>query len=59
MGAFGDRFAKIAEVYGAAVTRLEVEWGQAAEPAAVRDGGRRDRRPEGRAADPQRDAAPA
>ncbi len=37
MGAFGDRFAKIAEVYGAAVTRLEVEWGEAAEPAAVRE----------------------
>ena len=29
MGSFGDRFAKIAEVYGAAVTRLEVEWGTA------------------------------
>jgi aspartate aminotransferase-like enzyme len=37
MGAFGDRFAKVAEVYGAAVTKLEVEWGKAAEPAAVRD----------------------
>jgi aspartate aminotransferase-like enzyme len=37
MGAFGDRFAQIAEVYGAAVTRLPVEWGRAAEPAAVRD----------------------
>ena len=37
MGAFGDRFAKVAEVYGAAVTRLEVEWGAAPEPAAVRD----------------------
>ncbi|HEY4189671.1 MAG TPA: hypothetical protein VGM28_04545, partial [Candidatus Limnocylindrales bacterium] len=32
IGAFGDRFAKIAEVYGAAVTRLEVDWGKAAEP---------------------------
>lgn len=37
IGAFGDRFAKVAEVYGAAVTRLEVEWGRAAEPAAVRE----------------------
>ena len=37
IGAFGDRFAKIAEVYGADVTRLEVEWGRAAEPAAIRD----------------------
>ncbi len=35
MGAFGDRFAKIAEVYGATVTKLEVEWGKAAELAAV------------------------
>jgi aspartate aminotransferase-like enzyme len=37
MGAFGDRFAQIADVYGAAVTRLSVDWGRAAEPAAVRD----------------------
>jgi aspartate aminotransferase-like enzyme len=37
MGAFGDRFAKVAEVYGAAVTRLEVEWGLAPEPGAVRE----------------------
>jgi aspartate aminotransferase-like enzyme len=36
MGAFGDRFAKIAEVYGAAVTRLEVEWGEAARADDVR-----------------------
>ena len=37
MGAFGDRFAKVAEVYGAAVTRLEVDWGRAPEPGAVRE----------------------
>jgi aspartate aminotransferase-like enzyme len=37
IGAFGDRFAKIASTYGAEVTKLEVEWGHAAEPAAVRD----------------------
>ena len=37
MGAFGDRFAKVAEVYGAAVTRLEIEWGEAPQPAAVRE----------------------
>src|SRR5262249_21521059 len=37
MGAFGDRFAAIAETYGAAVTRLGVDWGTAADPAAVRD----------------------
>ncbi len=36
MGAFGDRFAKVAEVYGAAVTKLEVDWGQAPDPLAVR-----------------------
>ncbi len=37
IGAFGDRFAKIASVYGADVTKLDVEWGHAADPAAVRD----------------------
>jgi aspartate aminotransferase-like enzyme len=37
MGAFGDRFAKIAAVYGAAVTTVEVEWGRAAEPGVVRE----------------------
>jgi aspartate aminotransferase-like enzyme len=36
MGAFGDRFAKIAEVYGAEVTRLDAEWGTAPQPSAVR-----------------------
>ena len=35
IGAFGDRFAKIARQYGADVTTLAVEWGRAAEPAAV------------------------
>src|SRR5450759_2442863 len=35
-GACGDRFAKIASVYGAEVTRLEPEWGRAADPAALR-----------------------
>ena len=34
---FGDRFAKIAGIYGADVTKLDVEWGQAADPAAVRE----------------------
>jgi aspartate aminotransferase-like enzyme len=37
IGSFGDRFAKIAGIYGAAVTKIEVEWGQAADPTAVRD----------------------
>jgi aspartate aminotransferase-like enzyme len=36
MGAFGDRFAAIADAYGASVTRLEVEWGRAAGAAEVR-----------------------
>jgi aspartate aminotransferase-like enzyme len=37
IGAFGDRFAKIATAYGADVTKLSSEWGQAAEPAKVRE----------------------
>ena len=36
IGSFGDRFAKIAATYGANVTRLEVEWGRAADPAILR-----------------------
>ena len=27
IGSFGDRFAKIAGIYGADVTKLEAEWG--------------------------------
>ncbi len=37
IGSFGDRFASIAETYGADVTRLSVEWGNAVAPDAVRD----------------------
>jgi len=37
IGAFGDRFAKIATVYGADVTKLAFEWGKAADPAKARD----------------------
>jgi aspartate aminotransferase-like enzyme len=37
IGSFGDRFAKIAGIYGADVTKIEVEWGQAADPAVVRE----------------------
>ena len=37
IGAFGDRFAKIATAYGADVTKLAFEWGQAADPAKVRE----------------------
>jgi aspartate aminotransferase-like enzyme len=35
IGSFGDRFAKIASVFGADVERFEVPWGEAADPAAV------------------------
>jgi aspartate aminotransferase-like enzyme len=35
VGAFGERFAKIATAYGADVTKMAVEWGQAARPAEV------------------------
>jgi aspartate aminotransferase-like enzyme len=36
IGNFGERLAAIASTYGADVTRLQVEWGQAAEPGTVR-----------------------
>jgi len=35
-GAFGDRFADIAEVFGAKVERLTFEWGTAVDPDEVR-----------------------
>lgn len=37
IGAFGDRFAKIAEVYGADVDRMSAEWGHAARPDELRE----------------------
>ncbi len=37
IGSFGDRFAQIATAFGASVERFEVEWGQAADPAALRE----------------------
>ena len=37
IGSFGDRFAKIARVYGANVEKLDVEWGRAADPQQVAD----------------------
>jgi aspartate aminotransferase-like enzyme len=37
IGAFGDRFAKIATVYGADVSRFDAEWGTSADPAALSD----------------------
>jgi aspartate aminotransferase-like enzyme len=36
IGAFGDRFVKIAETFGAQVTVLPYEWGEAANPEDVR-----------------------
>ena len=36
VGVFGDRFAKIAQQYGARVIPLNFEWGKAADPDAVR-----------------------
>lgn len=35
VGAFGNRLAKIATIFGVNVTRHEVEWGRAADPKAV------------------------
>ncbi len=35
IGSFGDRFAQIASAFGAAVDRLEFEWGGAADPDAL------------------------
>ncbi len=37
IGAFGDRFAKIAEAYGASLDRVSAEWGWAAAPDEVRE----------------------
>jgi aspartate aminotransferase-like enzyme len=37
IGAFGDRFAGIAEAYGATVDRVAAEWGWAAAPDEVRE----------------------
>jgi aspartate aminotransferase-like enzyme len=42
IGVFGDRFADIAETYGANVQRLKFEWGKAADPEKVRDALRAD-----------------
>ena len=36
-GKFGERWADMAEVYGARVLRIEVEWGKSVEPARVAD----------------------
>ena len=36
IGSFGNRFGDIAEAYGVEVTRIEFEWGEAADPERVR-----------------------
>ena len=36
IGAFGDRFAKIATAFGADVDQLEIDWGSAADPDGLR-----------------------
>ena len=43
IGEFGDRFAEIARVFGAKVTRLSFEPGTAADPDAIADALRKDR----------------
>lgn len=37
IGSFGNRFGDIAEAYGTEVTRIEFEWGKAADPDRVRE----------------------
>lgn len=37
IGVFGDRFAKIAEQFGAQVEKMEFPWGQAADPQRVKE----------------------
>jgi len=37
IGAFGDRFAKVAAAFGADVDRLDFEWGTAADPDRLRE----------------------
>ncbi|MDP5877846.1 MAG: alanine--glyoxylate aminotransferase family protein [Dehalococcoidia bacterium] len=37
IGSFGNRFGDIAEAYGTEVTRVEFEWGKAADPERVRE----------------------
>ncbi len=41
-GYFGDRLAQVCQRYGGRVTRLEVEWGRAVDPEAVRSALARD-----------------
>jgi aspartate aminotransferase-like enzyme len=54
VGAFGDRFAQIAEAYGAQVHRLEFPWGQPADPDVLRRT-LHEELPQGYPSDPQRE----
>ena len=36
-GSFGDRFAKVCEAYGMTTHRLDIEWGNAADPETVKE----------------------
>jgi aspartate aminotransferase-like enzyme len=40
-GSFGERFVAIAQAFGVTVVRVDVPWGQAADPGAVREALRR------------------
>ena len=42
VGYFGDRFAELPKAYGAEVTKLDVEWGKAADPDSIRVALKRD-----------------
>jgi aspartate aminotransferase-like enzyme len=42
IGVFGDRFAAIAKAYGADVTKIDFQWGTAADPEAVAEALRKD-----------------
>jgi aspartate aminotransferase-like enzyme len=42
IGVFGDRFATIAKTYGADVTKIDFEWGTAADPEMVAEALRKD-----------------
>lgn len=42
IGVFGDRFAQIAREFGAEVTKLDFQWGQAADPDALREALKKD-----------------
>jgi aspartate aminotransferase-like enzyme len=46
IGVFGDRFAKIAGLFGAQLTKIDFPWGEAVDPEVVRDAIARDKNKE-------------